>query len=195
MFPVGFPVFITCGAPHAEWTLAQPSKTPAVCAPMEFKPLNPQFCGRKRVSYIRLREWVGGGGLCQFMERGIWYFYGPHVGMFLDLWYPNGPVFISILVSVWVQIFGLVGTPLPTFFEEDPPPPPPPPPPGTLFLFRNMMKSLHGMELSIMWGIIWSPLLQYFLDKGSVMRNLYVSFVARLNKLLNQCTDAHATSM
>ena len=32
------------------------------------------------------------------------------------VWYPNGIVcfFFTILVSAWVQIFGLVGTPLPT---------------------------------------------------------------------------------
>ena len=30
------------------------------------------------------------------------------------VWYPNGIVFLKILVSIWVKIFGLVGTPLPT---------------------------------------------------------------------------------
>ena len=41
MFPVEFPVFTICGAPQAECTLAQPSKTPEICAPSEFKLHNP----------------------------------------------------------------------------------------------------------------------------------------------------------
>ena len=40
MFPVGFPFVPTCGAPQAECTRVQPSKTPAVYALMEFNPNN-----------------------------------------------------------------------------------------------------------------------------------------------------------
>ena len=70
-----------------------------------------QFYRRKRVSNISL----------SLMERCIKYLYGPRVSMFLELLYPNGSVFITIL-AVWVKIFGLVGTPLQYPFPEEEPP-------------------------------------------------------------------------
>ena len=69
LFLVVFPVFTTCGAPLAECTLAQPRKTPAVFAPMKFKPHNPPILWNE----------VGVG--CN-LWKGIWYLYGPRVSMF-----------------------------------------------------------------------------------------------------------------
>ena len=86
MLPIGFPVFTTCGAPQAECTLAQPSKTQEICAPSEFKPHNPPILWK---------------------EAGIWYLYGPHVSMFYSLVSQWAHFFLTILVSIWVKIFGL----------------------------------------------------------------------------------------
>ena len=101
MFPFGFPVFPTFGTPQAGCTLAQPSKTPEICAPSEFKPHNPPILWKEAES--------------RSISMGLMW-------ACFRVWYPNGLVFFTILVSVWVQIFGLVDTPLPTSRGRPPPP-------------------------------------------------------------------------
>ena len=59
MFPVGFPVYTTCGALQTECTLAQRRYTPVIGAPMEVKPHNPTIL-LIEVVVITL-AWGGGG--------------------------------------------------------------------------------------------------------------------------------------
>ena len=94
---------------------------------MEFKPYNPPILWKEAyVKYPPKRDWGwrGGGGVGDFVNlwKGV---SGINMGLFLEIRYPIGSIFITILVSVWVQIFCLVGTPLPTHAlpEEDPPTP------------------------------------------------------------------------
>ena len=76
MFPVGFPVFTTCGAPHVECTLAQPRKTPAICSPVssKFKAHNPPILWKRSRCCLKSR---GGGGALYGKVSGISMGQGP----------------------------------------------------------------------------------------------------------------------
>ena len=92
---------------------------------MEFKPYNPPILWKEAgVKYPPKRDWGwrGGGGVGDFVNlwKGV---SGIYMGLFLEIRYPIGSIFITILVSVWVQIFCLVGTPLPMHFQRKTPPP------------------------------------------------------------------------
>ena len=77
------------------------------------------------------------------------------------VWYPNRLVFVfflsSIVVSVWVQIFGSVGTLLPTSRKNPRPPslPPQPPPPPPLPLPERTHAPHHPGKSMILVSSSW----------------------------------------
>ena len=124
MFPVGFPVFTTCGAPQAECTVAQPRKTTAICAPIEFKPHNPPILWKEvGIKYPPVLPYL----VSPWVWKGIWYLYGSHVSMFLEFGSPVGSFSSQFWYPYGSKFFAWSAHPYPPP-EEDPPPPPPPPP-------------------------------------------------------------------
>ena len=103
MFPIGFPVFTTCGAPQTECTQARPRKTPVACALMEFKPHNPPILwtevGIKSPPCVLVwgdgEEEGGGGYLVSLWVSCIHVLeFGIPMGSFsFQFWYPYGSKF------------------------------------------------------------------------------------------------------
>ena len=89
----------------------------------KFKPHNPPILWKRSRCCLISRGWGALYGKVSGICMGLMWAY-------FRFWYPNGLIFFKILVSLWVQIFGFVGTPLPTSRGR---PPPPPPPQTTIF--------------------------------------------------------------
>ena len=172
MFSVGFPVFTTCGAPQRECTLVQPSNTPTVCSPMEFKPHDPPILWKE-------------AGIIYPPKGGGWWGLWGFVKYLVSLWASCEHVF-RYMVFQWTRFHHNFGIRMgPYFIAWSPPPPPPPPhththkhfqrrpnppppPPGHYFFFEtwwhgttfHITDPLYGESSGHRWNI--------FLTKGQL---------------------------